>query len=245
MEDLRALNDKYNFLQKMAHAELERVKAYIEAHGDALKAKHSLKLCEAYYYSISSQFEKDFPLCAKAEKESGTNFFNVFCDDLRMIFDEDITEYFNGDIERFYNTFKYVVVPDTEDYFHDILDNHCDYMPLFRYDHDKNSLLLKHVDGGYSGAELNGYFNALCFIVFRLYDCVTADLERYVKAYELLNFYKNNQTRLFKEFLTDQETARRGTEAEAEKARGVIEKYGLTADELSTLANYLKKENQA
>lgn len=236
-------NEKYKFLQKMAHAELERVKAFIDAHGDVLKSAHSLKLYEAYYYSISSQFMKDFPLCSEAEKESENGLFNVFCDDLREIFNEDIADYFNGDIERFYDTFQCWVVPDTMDYINGILREYYNFLPRFIYDREKNTLLLEKTFVGYTDETLTAYFDTLCFVIFHLYDCVAADLTPYIKAYERLNFYKDNQTALYKEFLTDQETARWGTEAEAKKARGVIEKYGLTADELSTLANYLKKEN--
>ena len=236
-----------NDLLLQAQKEIDRAKQYLTDNENALFTMHDLKLHDVSYYCYTD-FVKDFPLLAQ---ESGEyNEFHAYCDVTFDTFQEDIKAECNADFETLAHyighTSKFYL-NDFDSYGNDP-GNAIEYLFYELADLWRTGIDLQDNQQLYiMGVDIDEYGDAirddLTEIINNFYNMTVEHCAPFIRCYEILKAFKDNQVSDFKEFCSYHETElqeQREKEIAQEKAdnetiRALIDKYSITPDDVKTI----------
>lgn len=245
-----------NDLLKQAQKEIDRTKQYLKEHANALFTMHDLKLHDVSYYCYTD-FENDFPLLA--ENSNADNEFNFYCETTFDTFQEVIKAECNADfrelVQYLGRTSKFYINDFSENYhdpeksiisaINDLFDNFDLWQNGVDINGDANELYLSN----YHLNDLQEYATSIAddlnHITQDFYNYVVEHCAPFIRCYEILKAFKDNQVSDFKEFCEQYETdlqEQRNAEIAQEKAdnetiTAIIKKYDITPDDVNTLKN--------
>lgn len=239
----------YDDLLLQAQKEIDRAKQYLQEHADALFTMHDLKLHDVSYYCYTD-FEKDFPLLS--ENSNAYNEFYAYCDVTFDTFKEDIAQECNADFE----TLAHYIGRTSKFYLNDFdsygnkPENAIDCLFYEKADLWRTGIDLQDDEQLYiMGVDVDEYGDAirddLTEIINNFYNMTVEHCAPFIRCYEILKAFKDNQVSDFKEFCEQYETElqeQRETEIAQEKADyetllTIIKKYGMTSGDVCTIKN--------
>lgn len=239
----------YDDLLKQAQKEIDRAKQYLKEHDDALFTMHDLKLHDVSHYCYTD-FEKDFPLLS--ENSNADNEFTAYYETTFDIFKEDIAQECNADFE----TLAHYIGRTSKFYLNDFdsygitPEKAIDYLFYEKADLWRVGIDLQDDEQLYiMGVDIVEYGNAirddLTEIINNFYNMTVEHCAPFIRCYEILKAFKDNQVSDFKEFCEQYETElqeQREKEIAQEKADNetllaIIKKYGMTSGDVCTIKN--------
>lgn len=253
---------------KKANSEIERVANYLKEHEEAFRPMN-LKLYDAFYYFMSDEMKKDFPLTYEDNDDTS---FNWFCEDSYRSFVEDMTECYGINFEkmqnfinrtsRFYLYHNIIEVDKYEDIcINKTIENFiCD-----SYSGGYSSYCEIIYDNNYSNFKidvelLNRYFhdenidysedieNELDYIINELYNDVTIYCHDIIRIYNEVKNFKDNQVKYFKEYLACEEEELELKKEEEERIEkenkdnciNIKNKYNISDEDMKTLQKCIR-----
>lgn len=241
-----------------ANEAIKKVADYLKEHEEAFQSMN-LKLYDAFYYFMSDEMKKDFPLAYEDnEGRNGYDDFYWFCDDSYRLFKEDLEENFEIDFSEMQN----YIGTTSSFYLHD-RNNIC----FDKYRNiDYNTSVDWFVSNLYGLEYLNlenGFIylnesereglenyeeriqidNDLDYIINDLYNDVVNYCKDIITVYEIIKSFKDNQVEYFKEYLECEEERLQEEKEEEERIEkenkencvSIKEKYNISNDDMETL----------
>lgn len=238
-------------LLAQAQKEIDRTKQYLQKHDDALFTMHDLKLHDVSYY-LYDDFEKDFPLLYADRNGNTDDLFNFYCQCTFDNFDACLKEDCNADFE----TLAHYIGRTSKFYLNDFdsygnkPENAIDYLFYEKADLWRTGIDLQDDEQLYiMGVDIDEYGDAirddLTEIINNFYNMTVEHCAPFIRCYEILKAFKENQVADFKDFCSYYETdlqEQREKEIAQEKADNetllaIIKKYGMTSGDVCTIKN--------
>lgn len=245
-------------LQAQAQKEIDRAKQYLKENETALFEYHDLKLHDANYYCYTD-FEKDFPLLA--ENSNAYDEFYAYCEITFDTFQEDIKSECDADfrelVQYLGRTSKFYINDFSNNYLnveksisgaiYDLFDSFDLWHNCVELNDDANEIYIS--DYYTTDDNLHEYADEIAddlnHITQDFYNYVVEHCAPFIKCYEILKAFKDNQVDGFKEFCSYNETdlqEQRNAEIAQEKAdnetiTAIIKKYDITPDDVNTIIN--------
>ena len=241
-----------------AQKEINRAKQYLKENETALFEYHDLKLHDVSYYCYTD-FSTDFPLLA--ENSNATREFDAYCEMTFEQFQEDIKAECNAEfrelVQYLGRTSKFYINDFSENYLkmdksiisaiNDLFDNFDLWQNGVDINGESNELYLSE----YHLNDLQEYATSIAddlnHITKDFYNYVVEHCAPFIRCYEILNGYKENQVLDFKDFCDyyeldlqeqrEKEIAQEKTDNETITA--LINKYGITPDDVKTFKTTL------
>lgn len=245
-------------MQAQAQKEIDRAKQYLKENETALFEYHDLKLHDVASY-LWRDFEKDFPLLA--ENSNADNEFNFYCETTFDTFQEVIKAECNADfrelVQYLGRTSKFYINDFSENYLdaeksisgaiYDLFNNFDLWRGAVDLNDDANEIYIS--DSYTTDDNLHEYADEIAddlnHITQDFYNYVVEHCAPFIRCYEILKAFKDNQVSDFKEFCEQYETElqeQREKEIAQEKAdnetiTAIIKKYDITPDDVNTIIN--------
>lgn len=236
--------------------EIKKVVDYLKEHEEAFQSMN-LKLYDAFYYFMSDEMEKEFPLTyADNAGRNEYDDFYFFCEDNYDMFKEDLQESFGINFSKM----CYHIGRTSSFYLHD------DTIELDRYDNIDiditiENFICEYYNDNYCNIEnenvkIDEYYidnedidyseeieNELDYIINDLYNDVVNYCKDIITVYEIIKNFKDNQVKYFKEYLECQEERLQEEKEERERTEkenkdncvSIKEKYNISDDDMETL----------
>lgn len=236
-------------LLAQAQKEIDRTKQYLQEHVDALFSMHDLKLHDVSCY-LYDDFENDFPLLYADNNGDTDDLFNFYCQLTFNVFDDCLKEDCNADFE----TLAHYAGRTSKFYLNDFdsygnkPENAIDYLFYEKADLWRTGIDLQDDEQLYiMGVDIDEYGDAirddLTEIINNFYNMTVEHCAPFIRCYEILKAFKDNQVSDFKEFCEQYETKlqeQREKEIAQEKAdsetiTAIIKKYDITPDDVTTI----------
>ena len=239
-----------NELLVKANEEIKKVVEYMKENEDMFDMM-DLKLHDASFYD----YEKKFPLCYKDDEENTNGYTNFyyFCEDNYNMFVEDLKENFNIDFDKM----RKQVGRTSKFYLADWIETtHC------RLDIEStiNSLLCDKYAYSLNYTEINEDCKIVPYgeyteedeevqeeleDIIGFYDWFMEEIKNIKIVYDMIKNFKDNQVKLFKEFLAYEEEQlqeqldefNKGFEEDLVRIKTVKEKYGISDEDMEVLTN--------
>lgn len=239
-----------------ANEEIKKVVDYLKEHEEAFQSMN-LKLYDAFYYFMSDEMEKEFPLTyADNAGRNEYDDFYFFCEDNYDMFKEDLQESFGIDFSKM----CYYIGGTSSFYLYD------DTIELDRYDDIDidvtiENFICEYYNDNYCNIEngsikIDEYYidnedidyseeieNELDYIISDLYNDVVNYCKDIITVYEIIKNFKDNQVKYFEEYLECQEERLQEEKEERERTEkenkdncvSIKEKYNISDDDMETL----------
>lgn len=239
-----------------ANEQIKKVVDYLKEHKDAFKSMN-LKLYDAFYYFMSDEMEKEFPLTyADNEGRNESDDFYWFCDDSYRLFKEDLEENFEID----FSEIQHSIGTTSSFYLHD------NTIELDRYDDIDTDVTIEnficeYYNDNYCNIEnvsikIDEYYidnedidyseeieNELDYIINDLYNDVINYCKDIITVYDIIKNFKDNQVEYFKEYLECEEERLQEEKEEEERVEkenkdncvGIKEKYNISDEDMEIL----------
>ena len=241
------------FEEKIAKAneEIKKVADYLKEHEEAFRSIN-LKLYDAFYYFMSDEMKKDFPLAYTGnEGRNEWSDFDWFCEDSYNLFVEDLAEVHGIDFSKMRNG----IGRTSSFYLHDgtiELDRYND----IDIDITIENFICEYYNDNYCNIEndnikIDEYYldnedfdyseeieNELDYIISDLYNDVVNYCKDIIIVYEIIKVFKDNQVEYFKEYLECQEEKEEEERIEKENKDNCVsikEKYNISDNDMKTL----------
>lgn len=231
----------YTELLNLANGEIERVKQYLKDNENALFTMHDLKLHDVSYY-LFDDFGTDFPLTSA--NYNSDDIFNFYCQCTFDIFNECV----KSDCEQDFETLAHYIGRTSKFYLNDFSDRDNAIFDLFNDFSDRYLWGKIDIDDDEKIIVVGESDATADFITFinDFYSYVGGRCYPFIKCYETIEAFKENQVDSFKEFIScNYETTLR-EKADAERAkekadnetiRALIEKYKIPENDAITMKN--------
>lgn len=246
------------FEEKIAKAneEIKKVADYLKEHEEAFQSMN-LKLYDAFYYFMSDEMKKEFPLAySDNEGRNECDDFYFFCEDSYNMFKEDLEMNFGIDFSEMQN----YIGRTSSFYLHDssiveLENNNHKYEGIY-FDgtiYQAIDYYFNNEYGNYIGIKdckvivdndnLENCEEEIDYIINNLYNDVLNYCKDIITVYEIIKNFKNNQVKYFKEYLECQEERLQEEKEEDERIEkenkdncvSIKEKYNISDEDMETL----------
>lgn len=238
-----------------ANEAIKKVADYLKEHEESFRSMN-LKLYDAFYYFMSDEMKKDFPLTyADNAGRNEYDDFYFFCEDSYNTFKEDLKENFGidfpvmqnhiGRTSSFYLHDRSIIEIISRRY-EDIdidytIENFIDYCYNNQYGNFtevKNGIINIDIDN--TEEYIEEVEEEIDYVINNLYNDVVNYCENIITVYEIIKNFKDNQVEYFKEYLECQEERLQEEKEEEEAIRKEEEEERKRLEEREKNIEYLK-----
>lgn len=227
-----------------ANEEIKKVADYLKEHEEAFRSMN-LKLYDVFYYFMSDEMKKDFPLVyTDIEGRNEWSDFDWFCNNIGIDFSK--MKHSVGKTGSFYLHDGTIVADRYDGIDTDVtIENFiCEYYNDNYCNIENGSIKISEY---YIDNENFDYSeeieNEIDHVINNLYNDVINYCKDIITVYEIIKNLKDNQVEYFKEYLEIQEERLQKEKEEEEKIGkenkdkcvGIKEKYNISDDDMETL----------
>lgn len=234
-----------------ANKEIKKAVDYLKNHQEIFKAM-DLKLYDASYYFMSEEMRKDFPLAYKNnENSNGYDDFYYFCEDNYIFFTENLNILYGIDFSKM----KKHIGRTSSFYLHDMEIINIDRYGCLNIDDIIYNFINYYFNNQYgnyidivnesikiekTGEEEEAEIN---YIIEDFYNDIISYCADIVTVYNIINDFKENQVKYFKEFLQieeerlqeEQEKIKVQKEYNFDRCVKIQKKYNISNEDINIL----------
>lgn len=239
-----------------ANEEIKKVADYLKEHEESFRSMN-LKLYDAFYYFMSDEMKKDFPLTyADNTGRNEYDDFYFFCEDSYNTFKEDLKENFGIDFSKMQNYIgrtssfylhdsSIVELENNKNRYEGICFDGTIYQAIDYYFNNEYGNFIDIKDGKViiDNDNLEDCENELDYIISDFYNDIVGYCKDIITVYEIIKNFKDNQVEYFKEYLECQEERLQEEKEEKERIEkenkdnciSIKEKYNISDEDMETL----------